>query len=1725
MSSNSENQTGKVLQSASEEPEGMTADNAGQVGAASPYASGGGGTRLEHRLGAVLLARLLTGGPVHELGERPPSRVAFQQSPAAHLDDLVVTASGADGVSSLRLEIAVRRTPRFIRSDKKTTDLVASLVAADIAAENDPDTGVEHRLAVAVSGYQVHAQQLAELAGVARAQATADEFFALVRTPGRFASRGRLEQLRDMVAAVLPGIPGALGSAEQRCWSLLRRLWMMQTQLETGHEDAWTAIIDDLQRVAIGGLVENAAALRDRLEQLAGEFAKNAGAVDAATLRQYLHGQIVSNTHVPAPGWTRLVDMDRRTRSAVARSAIGREATTLRLPRNAIRESIRTAVVAAEDLVVMGESGVGKSALVMDTIEQLGKDRQALALNLRHLPSSYGDLLAVLLNPLDELLAELTAPERMLIIDSAEAAAEGHGDVYLHLISSARDAGMKVVAVTTSEAAAAVIELMNRSGDAPRELLVAGLDDEDLREAAQTFPALQRLVDDARARELLRRPIVIDLLCRSGDPGLPLSEAQALEHIWYHLVRNENRRDEGAPDAREQVMLRLADHAVRSGDVDSLLARLDHAAVDGLRRSGLLLPASRLPWERVPAFKHDLVRAYAVARMLLADRDPAAALTARGVPRWTLSAARLACEILLTAPDDPGYPQHGRLMALEMSFDALVADGHGQRWSDVPVEAVLMLPDAGDVLHDSWPTLVGDDGFGVARLIRVVRTRHHRDGVVDTVVAEPVISQLLEPGLPSRVAKDAMSLEADWLRAHVLHRSAAGQATRIKLRDEILRRCASRERKVDEQVAERQAALAARTPEEIAAADLDRSRWLSVFSSGRSSGRRRRRTPARHRPYLWIDDAEIEHLALLGPDLSAEGEAILRRIAEDEPYKLQEAVEALGGGSALAAYDSMLLLDLVEAYYIEHDEDDENGLGWSGGLPEDGIRDHRYRPGPLASYQHGPFVAMFRADYPGGVALLNRILDHAARFRVRQSSTHWSGAGVDGSAMTGEVLSVTGEPREYVGDGHVWLWYRGTGVGPYPCMSALQALEFVTEQFIDAGALPTALTDMMMADANSLAMPALALAVLVRHLEDVGDAIDPYLAEPTAWELEFSRATNEETGGLAARIPELAHPERRSWSLRVVSMMLALTADGERVQQLKNVGDQLLTNARQQIDQNTSPGSREHLAIVETWAAGLDRNAYDARQEHDHVVFQQTTSPDVERVLGDTNAELRRSNEAAGLVVRHAHVRDNGSPAPDIAPDALRADIALARDLLDNPPRASSFSSDGPAAVAATAIELHLTSRVTVPPDDLAWSATTLLQVAIRASDRSPDASDDSIFDQGADRSAARALPLLLLPAARELRLALSFDGHDDTDALITLSRGLAVDGNHQTRLAFARALDAVWASPCDTGHLDGRCHHRVAYDLVVESASVSIFGPWDQKLQRRTQTRLDPPHVETLDEVPGDDIYVRRLDPALRATGAAATTAACCSEDARLALHVYLGAHQRGMLASEHGYHHSDSDSLVAARAALWQASSGDDETTLRYVRNYLLDARLLAEGLRALAAAADERSDAGEHARRLWPQIMDLVLDEADDHPRLFAEHSWGAYARADLIPTSFAGGRYLTSELASDPYAWHDLLAWQPQVDRWVEAVGSQQMSLDHLVIAARELDVRGQIERGLPWIEAAVAAAGPDCAWTYTLPEWLHECRPDLTQAADIARWQRIVDLLVVAGDTRVADLVD
>ena len=204
---------------------------------------------------------------------------------------------------------------------------------------------------------------------------------------------------------------------------------------------------------------------------------------------------------------------------------------------------------------------------------------------------------------------------------------------------------------------------------------------------------------------------------------------------------------------------------------------------------------------------------------------------------------------------------------------------------------------------------------------------------------------------------------------------------------------------------------------------------------------------------------------------------------------------------------------------------------------------------PHAAWYLGPFMCLFQTDLRGGVAVLNRLLNHAALIRARTLARPRGMSNNLGDVDIGQYLAdleITGTRQLYVGDEHVWRWYRGTGVGPVPCMSALQALEYMCDQLIEADIPIKNLVPLLLEGCENLAMVGLVVGILVRHLEAADDLLDSYFIEPLIWHLEFRRVTDEHSGRTADS-EGIEASERRKWSLREAAMVMALNAeDGTR---------------------------------------------------------------------------------------------------------------------------------------------------------------------------------------------------------------------------------------------------------------------------------------------------------------------------------------------------------------------------------------------------------------------------------------------------------------------------------------------------------------------------------------------------------------------------------------------------
>ena len=1646
----------------------------------SPYATGGGGVTFERKVAVQYLARLLTGDGASELGDgRCVVGVEFQQAPTFPVDDIVVKAAcPSDTVPPLVLALGIRREPKIVKSDATTRKLIGQYVRAAVA---EPPDGHELLLGLVVSGQQPHAEQLAHLANIAASQRDTTAFFDLLQTPGKFDStlRGRLDQLRQLVEYTLHDLGDKEFDARQRTWQLLSKLKVLMPRLESPDEIDWAGVVNGLKAVGPSADLIVASSIRDRLIALADDYAPKAATVNREMLRRDLHAAGVITTGREQDRQT-LDSLDRLARQSVrteiAEVSGGR---SIQLDRSAAARELLEVVSGADTVLVTGESGVGKSALAvmgLAAIADADKDRlQVVCVNLRRVPKPSLSLEADLGTPLATLLAELSAPQRLLVIDGADAATEGWDDALRYLSCAAADSEVKVVAVTANDSTAVVRDILTQSTKTCAvEHVVRPLDDSDMAKIVDTFPQLRHIRANPRSRELLRRLVVVDLLVRGGVAGAPLTETDAMNEVWAGLVRRREMSSRGLPDARETALLRLAELELGIGSRLDVVKEVDSDALEGLRRDGLLRKGAS--YQVGPEFAHDEVRRYAVARLLLADGDPVSRLRDAHAPRWTLAAACLACQAWLAQRETPSAPLKGRLSEQQASFDALVQEGYGSRWGDVPSEALLKLANSKPILRDAWPDMLADDAAGLRRLARVVDQRlRDANGVVDVVALAPVITLLLETPAPWRTGNYVENLFRAWLIGHVLGGTAGGNPLRIELRQRLVDECAGED-----------------PPSKIA------------------------------------DGLTLELLALLGPDLGDEGEALLRRVAMDTPEYLGPAVDKAVTGWALASYRNGLLANLVEAYYLD---DKGDRLGAFG----KGVRDHLWAglDVPLAASHRGPFMALFQTDFRNGVALLNRLLNHAAR--VRASKLHT----LDGYDSTFEStigpyqreLSVSGMRQVYVGDEHVWRWYRGTGVGPYACLSALQALERVCDQFIENGGPIKELVSVVLDGCQNLAMVGFIVGLLVRHLENAGDLLDPYFVEPIIWRQEFGRATAE-SSSFAAESGEVAAPERREWSLREAAAFMVVNAGEGRADVLRGLGERLIANARflrvpthgpEDAQEDVEEG--QDLALARVWASSLDRSRYAAHEDSGSVYVQATPPDDVVPALASIHA-LEASKVHWMQLFHRYWIGPKKSPGLSIASDELAADVNSAQKLLEN--RSSVHPYDPwmtASLVSAAVLDAHFVKGVDLPEATLSFAAETTISVGENTVGGGLPELEDAFLELGPDRSAARVVPLLLLPAATQIHALMDEKGGSSTfERGFHASVNLARVGANEVRLFLARGLDHVWNVPC-VEH--GRCHHEMGWQIAREMVRYCILGEWSYEAQQHRIVALEEPFTSSLRRVASGSILVSRLDGAIRSLAPAAMAQTCVCGQARDLLSSLLETQRRSLLHYERGDpDERESHTLVSARALLTLAKVGDDAAIYEHVNAYADNSTLLGKVLRSLSAAAEETPDRAATAKRVWPDMMQHVLDLHRSDRTLFRGTRQGEMALAAVIPNLAGELPYRYREVDGSPIMWWNPLELRSQVEAWLPLAAGNATCADQLVgfMQALEPDVRMHV--GLPWVEKIVLADPIAVAsGSYSLAHWLIEMHSVAVEAGALARWQEIVDALVVGGSGRLAPYSD
>ncbi len=260
---------------------------------ATRYSTGGGGVVLEHRYGATLIAALLTGAPLPELGDNATAEeVRFQASAYSPVDDLMVIGRTPDA-RERRVSIGVRRAPRLIASDKDSVSLLAAYLNI-VTGHWDEVRERRWCLVLATGSREPAAMELGDLSEIARAQGSEPAFRAeLARNgPVNKKIRGRLIQVDKLVreAAAEPGANSGGIDVGELTWRLLSNLAVRNLRLEGADTTDRTHTVSHLTRIARDQTPEAADDLFNRLAELAHGYAPAGAIVTRERLSQDLSG-------------------------------------------------------------------------------------------------------------------------------------------------------------------------------------------------------------------------------------------------------------------------------------------------------------------------------------------------------------------------------------------------------------------------------------------------------------------------------------------------------------------------------------------------------------------------------------------------------------------------------------------------------------------------------------------------------------------------------------------------------------------------------------------------------------------------------------------------------------------------------------------------------------------------------------------------------------------------------------------------------------------------------------------------------------------------------------------------------------------------------------------------------------------------------------------------------------------------------------------------------------------------------------------------------------------------------------------------------------------------------------------------------------------------------------------------------------------------------------------
>lgn len=581
----------------------------------SPFSTGSGGSSFEHKVQAAFIATLLVGGELPIFRKLKINSIRLQAREAGfETDDLVASLSDSNNLEH-KLLAQIKHTISVSVSD----DAFKKSIIAAWHDFNNPKIFIPDSDAIALITGPLSGTILNHFRTIldwSRYCTSGDEFIAKVGTE-KFSSEKKQTFLSVLIEIINKEKGRSLTNDE--IWKFCKVLYLINYDFDQGGSVTESNAIT---MIKLGQKAESAES-PDLIWSRILEFTQNANQNAATITLDTIPSEIQSifdpqTTITKSDSIVRLKQHGKEILNIIDDSLIGQ----IHIERSDEINFLRNLFNNNHYLIVTGEAGIGKSALIKNFIDKLSIDYPVFVFKAEEFSHPHIDQVLSSIN-INDTFSDLSArfsmvPNKVLFIDSTERLFESkHQEAFKMLLARIKnDSSWKLIIVCRGYAIEQVRNhLCFPLGIIPETYIVPKLTGAELNFILDKAPRLKNLLSNERLKGFLSNPFYLNQAMKipwESHKGVEeLSKRAFKSIIWNTIIKNDVELDQGMPFRRESCFQEIAVLRAKTMRTFVNKGNCDPTALTKLIQDHLIVDA-----ELGFAPTHDLLEDWAVERWI-----------------------------------------------------------------------------------------------------------------------------------------------------------------------------------------------------------------------------------------------------------------------------------------------------------------------------------------------------------------------------------------------------------------------------------------------------------------------------------------------------------------------------------------------------------------------------------------------------------------------------------------------------------------------------------------------------------------------------------------------------------------------------------------------------------------------------------------------------------------------------------------------------------------------------------------------------------------------------------------------------------------------------------------------------------------------------------------------------------------------------------------------------